>query len=53
MLKTVEISMTPSGFEVTIAGRSERFAILDQALVVAQEWLRRAQELRELSTRIE
>jgi hypothetical protein len=53
VLKTVEIGMTPSGFEVTIGGRSDRFARLDEALVVAQEWLRRAQELRELSTRIE
>lgn len=53
MLKRVEIGMTPSGFEVTIGGRSDRFALLDEALVVAQEWLRRAQEVRELSTRIE
>ncbi len=53
MMKTVEIGMTPSGFEVTIGGRSDRFAGLDEALVVAQEWLRRAQELRELSTCIE
>src|SRR6476660_354980 len=46
--------MTSSGlFEVTAGGRSERFALLDEALVIAHEWLRRAQELRELSTRIE
>ena len=43
----------PSGFEVTIGDRSDRFALLEQALVVAHERLRRAQELRELSTRIE
>ncbi len=53
MLKTVEIEMTLSGFEVTIGGRSDKFALLDEALVVAQEWLRRAQELRELSARID
>jgi hypothetical protein len=53
VLKTIEITMTPSGFEVTIGGRSDRFALLDQALVVAHEWLRRAQELGELSTRID
>jgi hypothetical protein len=36
---------------VSCARRQVR--LLDQALAVAHEWLRRAQELRELSTRIE
>lgn len=53
MSKTVEIGMTPNGFEVTMGGRSDRFACLAEALVAAQEWLRRAQELRELSERID
>jgi hypothetical protein len=42
MKKTVEIRMTPSGFQVTIGDRSDGFALLDQALVVAHDWLRRA-----------
>lgn len=53
MKEKVEIRMTASGFEVTIGDRSDGFALLDQALVVAHDWLRRAQELRKLSTRIE
>ncbi|HEU5267814.1 MAG TPA: hypothetical protein VFU35_13985 [Jatrophihabitans sp.] len=45
--------MTPTGFEVTIGAQTDRFPHLEEALVVAHQWLTRAEQLRELSARIE
>lgn len=51
--KTVEIRMTPGGFEVAIGAQIDRFAQLDDAVAFAQELLGRAQRLRELSALID
>ena len=53
MPKTVTITMTPAGFEVTVGGQTDRFARLDDAVALAQERLGRAQHVRELSTLID
>jgi hypothetical protein len=51
--KTVEITMTLRGFEVAMGGRVTRFPTIEDALAFAQQRLRWAQEVRELSWRCE
>lgn len=53
MPNTVEIAMTMRGFEVTTGGRVTRFPNIEDALDYAQQRLRWAQELREMSWRCE
>jgi hypothetical protein len=53
MPKTIEIRMTPSGFDVTTGGRTATFKQLDEAVGFARARLARAEEIRELSTRID
>lgn len=50
---TIEITLTLRGFEVTTAGRVTRFPSIEDALDYAQQRLRRAEDLRELSRRCE
>lgn len=50
---TIEIRMTPAGFDVTVSGRTVRFPRMDEALQFAERRLRHAQNLRELSARCE
>jgi hypothetical protein len=50
---TVEITMTMRGFEVTMGERVTRFPSIEDALDFAQQRLRHAQEVRELSWRFE
>lgn len=52
MPKTLEIRMTPGGFEVTTGGQSHRFTSLDDAVAFAHERLGRAKRVRELSALI-
>jgi hypothetical protein len=52
MPKTIEITMTPQGFDVTTGGRTSSFRDLQQAVDYARTRLARAEEIRELSTRI-
>ncbi len=53
MPNTVEITMTMRGFEVTMGERVTRFPSIEDALDFAQQRLRYAQELRELSWSVE
>jgi hypothetical protein len=53
MTNSVEIKMTGRGFDVSVAGRTSSFPQMDQALEYAQQRLRRAVELVELSARCE
>jgi hypothetical protein len=53
MTGNVEIKMTRRGFDVSFAGRTSSFPQMDKALEFAQERLRRAVELRDLSARCE
>jgi hypothetical protein len=50
---TIEITMTMGGFEVAMGGRVTRFPSIEAALEFAQQRLRWAAELRELSRRCE
>jgi hypothetical protein len=50
---TIEIKMTVRGVEVTTGGRTASFPSVDDALDFAQQRLRRAEQLRELSARCE
>lgn len=52
MPKTIEITMTPSGYDVTAGGRTATFKRLEEAVGYARERLARAEEIRELSCRI-
>lgn len=52
MPKTIEITMTPAGYEVTTGGRTASFRDLQQAVEFARTRLARAEEIRELSARI-
>ncbi len=51
--RTVEITITAQGFDVALAGRVTRFVSLEDAVDFAQQKLRSAQQLRELSRRCE
>lgn len=53
MQSAVEIKMTAGGFEVTAGGHTLRFPKVDDALDFAQQRLRHAQHVRDLSTRCE
>lgn len=53
MTATVEITMTYRGFVVTTRGRTAEFTSLTDAFDFAQERIRLAQELSELSRRCE
>ena len=53
MRKTVEIKMVPTGFEVVTGRHTHSYRCLDDALTAAQEWLHRAQQIRELSNSID
>lgn len=52
MPRTIEISMTPRGFDVTTGGRTASFKDLQQAVEFARSRLARAEEIRDLSARI-
>lgn len=53
MRSTIEIKLGMRGFEVTIAGRTDRFRTIDEALEFTRQRLRLAEEVRELSMRCE
>ena len=53
MPKTMEITMTPGGFEVASGGRTATFRSLDAAVSYARERLERAEHVRDLKTRID
>jgi hypothetical protein len=53
MPKTVEIRMTPGGFEVTTGGRTASFRELRDAVDFARARFERAQEIRDLAARID
>lgn len=53
MPKTIEITMTASGFEVVTGGRTEAFRSLDAAVGFARERLERAEQIRDMKMRIE
>ena len=53
MTSTIEIRMTPAGFDVTVGDRTVRFPRMDEALQFAERRLQHAQNLRELSARCE
>lgn len=53
MSPTIEIKMTGSGFEVTTGGRTTTFKLLDDAVGFARSRFAHAQNLRELSARID
>lgn len=50
---TVEIKMTMRGFDVIVGTRVTRFPTVEAAVSFAQEKLRWAEELREMSRRCE
>ncbi|HZC70039.1 MAG TPA: hypothetical protein VE442_05060 [Jatrophihabitans sp.] len=53
MPNTIEITMTPGGFEVLTGGRTTTFASLDAAVGYARERFARAEHIRDLKTRID
>ena len=53
MPKTLEITMTQLGFEVTAGGRTSTFRSLDDAVRFARTHLARAEEIRDLKSRID
>jgi hypothetical protein len=53
MPKTIEITMTPGGFEVIAGGRSALFGNLEAAVSYARERLERAEHIRDLKARID
>lgn len=53
MTNTVEITMTPRGYEVRMGARVSRFASIEDAIGFASERLHWAHELRDLSRRCE
>jgi hypothetical protein len=53
MPRTIEITMTPAGFEVLTGGRVATFARLDEAVGYARDHLARAEHIRAMKTRIE
>lgn len=52
MPKTIEIKMTPRGFDVTTGGQTATFKQLDDAVAFARDRFARAQAIREMSARI-
>ncbi len=53
MPKTIEIRMTPRGFDVTAGESTATFKHLDEAVGFARARLELAQEIREMSARID
>jgi hypothetical protein len=53
MPKTIEITMTPGGFEIRTGARTMTFKHLDDAVGFARARFERAQEIRELTARID
>ena len=52
MPRTIEITMTPAGFDVLTGERVARFRHLDDAVRFAQEHFTRAEHIREMKARI-
>jgi hypothetical protein len=52
MPKTIEITMRPGGFDVITGGKRSSFRNLADAVAFAQARFERAQEIREISSRI-
>ena len=53
MQHQIEIKLTLTGFDVTVAGQTTRFPDVNDALAFARQRLQHARTLRELSERCE
>ena len=53
MPRTIEITMTQTGFEVLTGGRVATFRLLEEAVGFARDHLARVEHIREMKSRIE